>query len=80
MLNNLLFIFDDLPHCCHPRRPVRPGSGCREENHAFVFVGMFTPDGLYGQANLGVKGNLHPRRRMTNPYQDFNATKQRRAA
>jgi hypothetical protein len=50
------------------------------KNHHFVFVGMFTLDGLYGQPNSGVGGNLQRKRRMTNPFRDFNATKLRRAA
>jgi hypothetical protein len=50
------------------------------KNHPFVFVGMFTLDGLYGQPNSGVGGNLQRKRRMTNPFRDFNATKESRAA
>jgi hypothetical protein len=50
------------------------------KNHHFVFVGMFTLDELYGQPNLRVGGNLQRKRRMTNPFWGFNATKQRRAA
>jgi hypothetical protein len=58
----LLFNFGDLPHCSHPRRPVGRASGWTDENHPFVFVGMFTLDGLYGQANLGGGGTLQRKR------------------
>jgi hypothetical protein len=41
------------------------------KNHHFVFVGMFTLDGLYGQPNSGLGGNLQRTRRMTNPLSGF---------